>query len=137
MTLARLFRTGELTSVWVPDAVHEAVRDLVRAREVASRDLRKKRQQLLSFLLRHGRIFTGPQALEPGPSALARDQKFQHPAQQIVFQDADAASGSTVMISRVAASNAPRRIRQVHNANAPFDLDKSSFEVHACLKSMS
>ena len=40
-----------MTSVWVPDAVHEAVRDLVRAREVASRDLRKKRQQL-PFLCR-------------------------------------------------------------------------------------
>jgi transposase len=57
VTLARLFRAGELTSVWVPDAVHEAVRDLGRAREAAAADLRKKRQQLHSFLLRHGRIF--------------------------------------------------------------------------------
>jgi transposase len=53
VTLARLFRAGELTSVWVPDAVHEAVRDLVRARESVAADVRKKRQQLLSFLLRH------------------------------------------------------------------------------------
>jgi transposase len=30
--LARLLRAGELTAVWVPDATHEAVRDLVRAR---------------------------------------------------------------------------------------------------------
>jgi hypothetical protein len=37
----------------VPDTVHEAVRDLTRAREVAMIDLRKKRQQVLSFLLRH------------------------------------------------------------------------------------
>jgi len=65
VTLARLFRAGELTSVWVPDPVHEAVRDLVRAREAAAADLRKKRQQrqqrqqLLSLLLRHGRNFTG------------------------------------------------------------------------------
>ena len=48
VTLARLLRAGELTSVWVPDAVHEAVRDLVRAREAAAVDFRKKRQQLLS-----------------------------------------------------------------------------------------
>ena len=48
VTLARLFRVGEVTSVWVPDAVHEAVRDLGRAREAAAADLRKKRQQLLS-----------------------------------------------------------------------------------------
>jgi transposase len=44
--LARLLRAGELTSVWVPDVVHEAVRDLARAREAAAADLRKKRQQL-------------------------------------------------------------------------------------------
>jgi transposase len=59
VTLARLLRAGELTAVWVPDAVHEAVRDLTRAREAAMKDLRQKRQQLLSFLLRHGRVFTG------------------------------------------------------------------------------
>ena len=41
VTLARLLRAGELTPVWVPDAVHEAVRDLVRAREAAARDLRR------------------------------------------------------------------------------------------------
>src|SRR5215469_547480 len=32
VTLARLLRAGDVTAVWVPDAVHEAVRDLVRAR---------------------------------------------------------------------------------------------------------
>jgi transposase len=31
-SLARLHRAGELTAVWVPDAGHEAVRDLGRAR---------------------------------------------------------------------------------------------------------
>jgi transposase len=56
VTLARLHRAGKLTGVWVPDAVHEAVRDLVRAREATADELRRKRQQLLSFLLRHGRI---------------------------------------------------------------------------------
>jgi hypothetical protein len=30
--LARLHRAGELTEVWVPDAAHEAMRDLVRSR---------------------------------------------------------------------------------------------------------
>ena len=59
VTLARLHRAGELTGVWVPDATHEAVRDLVRAREAAADDRRRKRQQLLSFLLRHSRIYSG------------------------------------------------------------------------------
>ena len=33
--LARCYRAGDLTPVWVPDAAHEALRDLVRAREAA------------------------------------------------------------------------------------------------------
>jgi transposase len=81
-----LFR--ELTSVWVPDAVHEAVRDLGRAREAAATDLRKKRQQLLSFLLRHGRMFSGRKHWSLAHLRWLAGQKFEHPAQQIVFQDA-------------------------------------------------
>jgi len=87
VSLARLFRAGELTSVWVPDAIHEAIRDLVRARETASQDLRRKRQQLLSFLLRHGRIFSGRQHWSRIHLHWLAQQKFDHPAQQIVFQD--------------------------------------------------
>ena len=60
VNLARLLRAGELNAIGVPDAVDEAVRDLVRARGAASEDLRKKRQQLASFLLRHGRVFREP-----------------------------------------------------------------------------
>jgi transposase len=33
--LARLLRSGDLTPVWVPDEAHEALRDLVRARDDA------------------------------------------------------------------------------------------------------
>ncbi len=44
--LARLHRAGELTPVWIPDPAHEAVRDLVRARQAAVRALRQARQQL-------------------------------------------------------------------------------------------
>jgi len=88
MTLARLFRAGELTPVWVPDAVHEAVRDLMRAREAAAADLRKKRQQVLSFLLRHGRIYSGRKHWSVAHKRWLAEQSFEHPAQQIVFQDA-------------------------------------------------
>jgi transposase len=31
LMLAKLHRAGELTAVWVPDAAHEAMRDLIRA----------------------------------------------------------------------------------------------------------
>lgn len=88
VTLARALRAGDLTSVWVPDAIHEAVRDLSRAREAAGEDVRKKRQQLLAFLLRHGRIFSGRKYWSLAHRRWLAEQNFEHPAQQIVFQDA-------------------------------------------------
>jgi transposase len=53
--LARCHRAGELTPVWVPDAAHEALRDLVRAREAAKKDQLRDRHRLGKFLLRHGK----------------------------------------------------------------------------------
>jgi len=53
--LARCYRAGELTPVWVPDADHEALRDLVRAREAAKKDQLRQRHRLGKFLLRHGK----------------------------------------------------------------------------------
>lgn len=53
--LARSYRAGDLTAVWVPDAEHEALRDLVRAREAAKKDQLRARHRLGKFLLRHGR----------------------------------------------------------------------------------
>ena len=88
VTLARLHRAGELTGVWAPDAAHEAVRDLVRAREAAADDLRRKRQQLLSFLLRHSRIYSGGGHWTIAHRRWLASQKFEHAAQQIVFQEA-------------------------------------------------
>jgi transposase len=54
MKLARCYRAGDLTPVWIPTPEHEALRDLVRAREAAKKDERRSRQQLLKFLLRRG-----------------------------------------------------------------------------------
>src|SRR6201981_640197 len=59
-SLARLHRAGELTAVWVPDAAHEAMRDLVRARLDAVHALRRARQQLSGFLLRRGLHYCRP-----------------------------------------------------------------------------
>jgi transposase len=53
--LAQLHRGGLLTAIWVPDAAHEAMRDLIRARLAAVRAVRTARQQLSAFLLRHER----------------------------------------------------------------------------------
>jgi transposase len=85
--LARLHRAGELAAVWVPDAAHEAMRDLVRSRSAAMGHLRSAKQQLQSFLLRHGRIFCGVKQWTRAHYQWLADQKFDHPAHQIVFQD--------------------------------------------------
>lgn len=53
--LAKAYRAGDLTAVWVPDAAHEALRDLVRAREAAKKDELRAKHRLGKFLLRHGR----------------------------------------------------------------------------------
>ena len=86
--LARLYRAGELTDIWTPDEAHEALRDLVRAREAAVKDRTRKRQEIRSFLLRHGKIYPGKKAwgtkyfkwLGPSPcSASARGAKARTP----------------------------------------------------------
>jgi transposase len=102
VTLARLHRAGELTGVWTPDPAHEAVRDLARAREAAGDDLRRKRQQLLSFLLRHSRIYSGGGHWTLAHRRWLAGQKFDHAAQQIVFQEGiDAIEDSLQRLRRV------------------------------------
>lgn len=55
--LARCYRAGDLTPVWVPNAAHEALRDVVRAREAATKDELRAKHRLRKFLLRHGRRY--------------------------------------------------------------------------------
>ncbi len=55
LKLARCFRAGDLTKVWVPDPAHEALRDLVRAREAAKKDQLRARHRMSKFLLRAGK----------------------------------------------------------------------------------
>ena len=100
--LAKLHRAGELTAVWVPDAAHEAMRDLVRARATAMRVLGKARQHLQGFLLRHGRIYPGKKGWTVAYRRWLTTVGFQHPAQQIVFQDyVDAVSDTEARVERL------------------------------------
>src|SRR5690349_23603908 len=87
ITLARLHRAGELTAVWVPDATHEAIRDLVRARTAAMEAVRRARQQLQGFLLRHDRVFTGRTTWSPAHRRWLAGLRFEPPAQPIVLQE--------------------------------------------------
>jgi transposase len=90
INLAKLHRAGELTAVWVPDPKHEAVRDLVRARQAAVRALRQARQQLSGFLLRQGRHDNRPAWTLMHRRWLA-GLRFEQAVHHIVLEDSIAA----------------------------------------------
>ncbi len=85
-SLARLHRAGELTAVWVPDPGHEAMRDLVRARLDAAHALRRARQQLSGFLLRHGCHYGRPAWTKLHRRWLA-GLKFEQAVHHLVLED--------------------------------------------------
>lgn len=85
-SLAKLHRAGELTTVWIPDEAHEAMRDLVRARLAAVHSLRRARQQLSGFLLRHGHPYHRPAWTLMHRRWLA-GLRFAQPAHHVVFED--------------------------------------------------
>ena len=85
--LARLHRAGELTPVWVPDADHEAMRDLIRLRSVVRQIVTRARRHLQGFLLRHGRKHGRGTAWRMTYRRWLSTLAFEHPAQQVAFQD--------------------------------------------------
>lgn len=86
--LARCYRAGDLTPVWVPDAAHEALRDLVRAREAAKRDQLRARHRLNKFFLRHGRRPSTPmKAWTDAHVRWVTTVRFEHPAQEATRLD--------------------------------------------------
>jgi transposase len=88
LSLARLHRAGELTSVWIPDGLQEALRDLTRAREDMKHMQRQAKQRLLAFLLRHGKRYTGGKSnWTQVHFRWLETVKFDQPVQQIVLQE--------------------------------------------------
>src|SRR3989449_6665500 len=57
--LARLMRSGDLRSIYVPRIEDEAIRDLSRGREDALGDLKRSKVGLKAFLLRQGIRYEG------------------------------------------------------------------------------
>ena len=86
--LAMLSRAGLLTAVWVPDAAHEALRDLVRAREAAKKDELRARHRLGKFLLRSGRRAPdGVKAWGKAHRQWLDGVSFERSEQEVVFLD--------------------------------------------------
>lgn len=86
LKLATLLRAGEIAPVWVPDAAHEAMRDLVRARAAAVADLMRCRQRITSFLLRQGIAYVGKPWTQKHRRWLG-GLSFAHRAHQLMFAE--------------------------------------------------
>jgi transposase len=125
LKLARSYRAGDLTPVWVPDAAHEALRDLVRAREAAKKDQLRARHRLGKFLLRHGR--RPPTAMKAWTQAHLAWVKsavhFDHAAQEATLLDyihevdhVAARIGRLEAAIDAAVQTAPARMRAVIEA---------------------
>jgi transposase len=86
--LAELLRAGVLTEVHPPTEDEEAVRDLVRCRDDAQRDLTRARNRLAKFLLRRGLVCRGATHLgsQRYGSWLA-ELRFERTADRWVFED--------------------------------------------------
>jgi len=76
LKLARSYRAGDLTAVWVPDPAHEALRDLVRARESAKKD--QLRAASLGQVLTASRTAAGhgDARVDPDASDVGEDRAF-------------------------------------------------------------
>jgi transposase len=85
--LARLLRSGDLTSVDVPTVEDEAVRDVSRAREASIGVLKDAKLRLTSVLLRHGLHYTGRATWNEAHLRYLAKVVCPTPAQQIVFQE--------------------------------------------------
>jgi transposase len=86
--LARSYRSGDLTAVWVPDEGSEALRDLVRAREAAKQDQLRARHRLSKFLLRMGqRPAVGMKAWTAPYMAWVRQVHFTQVAREATMLD--------------------------------------------------
>lgn len=93
--LARLHRSGELQEIYIPTREDEAMRDLIRSRDDGRHASRKAKQRLLSFLLRHGKAYTGRTNWSQAHFNWLAELKMDHPAQQIAYQEYIAAIRET------------------------------------------
>jgi transposase len=85
--LARLFRSGDLTAVYVPTVDDEAMRDLCRARDATRLTLKDAKLRLKAFLLRLGLHYVGRADWNAAHKRYLAKVVCPTPAQQIVFQE--------------------------------------------------
>jgi len=87
LTLARLYRAGELTGIYVPEPEDEAIRDLGRARDDARMAERKAKQRLNSFLIRNNLIYPGKTKWNRTYFNWLGSVGMKYPAQKVALQE--------------------------------------------------
>ncbi|HEV8309138.1 MAG TPA: transposase [Methylomirabilota bacterium] len=102
ITLARLMRSGDLSSIYVPGIEDEALRDLSRGRDDAMQDLKRSKRRLKSFLLRQ---LQAP----PLPMARATPMKANGTRDPGVFVALDSGSHINAAVSGARSASAPLR----------------------------
>jgi transposase len=85
--LARFYRAGMLTSIVIPEAEQESLRDMIRAREDALEDLQRARHRLLRFLARRGYRFTEGENWSLGHLKWIKGMVFEKPLDQMVLDE--------------------------------------------------
>jgi len=86
--IGRELRSGSIRPISVPDSQDEATRDLLRCREDVNLDLRRVKQRLLKFLLRHGHIFSQGKSLWTRIHINWMDKiEFAHEHERIVYEE--------------------------------------------------
>ncbi len=80
-------RSGDLTSIYVPQLQDEAIRDLSRAREDPLEDLKAAKHRVKAFLLRQDIRYEGRATWTAAHLRWLAGVVCPTPAQQIVFQE--------------------------------------------------
>ena len=87
LKLAKLYKSEDLTPIFVPEPEDEVVRDLYRIREIALKDLNDAKRQLKSFLLRNNINYEGTANWSAKHLLWLSNLVLAHPVQQIVLHD--------------------------------------------------
>jgi transposase len=109
--LARALRAGELEGIHVPDELDEAFRDLTRARSDASRDLKRVKQRLKSFLLRQGYHYSGHANWTEAHRRYLRELVMPSPVLKAVLEEN--------LLALEAAEERLQRLEELVTAEAP------------------
>ena len=107
LKLARLFRSGELVFVNVPDVADEVIRDVCRGRTDAAEVRGRARQQLGALLLRNGYRYGGGSPWSEAHMRYLRELVLPDPAQKLVLEEyLQRVDASVAQVERIEAQMA-------------------------------